>query len=444
MTFSAEATYLAGRLAGRPLPSRAATAAFQTARLRRLVEHAHRRVPYYRRLFDRHGLRPEAVRDLTDLPAIPLSSRSDLQASPPEDLIASTADPERLISRMTTGSSGMPLTIRRSVWEQRILLALRLASMREVGCRPRDRWATVAYLRERSARDRKRMLRTLQRAGFARNLWVDARLPPPSIAAAIVECRPNVLSGLTGALAQVALLASDGGCEIRPRLVVPFAEVLTPLMRAQMREGFGAPVVDLYASYEFNLIARECPATGAYHVSEAGVLVEVLRDGRPVEPGQRGELVATALHSFAMPFLRFRLGDVVTRGPDSCACGRAVSTLSAVQGRMIDYFRLPGGRLLHPYEISTLLLRELEPWVRQYQLTQESEDRVVLRVVPRGELPPDRLARLRERLAELLGPGVACAVSIVPRIDVERSGKFRVSRSLVESAYDAIDWERAT
>jgi phenylacetate-CoA ligase len=170
--------------------------------------------------------------------------------------------------------------------------------------------------------------------------------------------------------------------------------------------------------------------------------VEVLRGGRPAKPGERGELVGTALHSFAMPFIRFRLGDVVTRGPQPCACGRPGSTLSAVQGRMIDYFRLPGGRLLHPYELSTVLLRELEPWIRQYQLTQEREDRVVLRVAPRGELPAERLARVREDLGRILGPGVTCAVATVPRIDVERNGKFRVSRSLVESAYDAVDWER--
>jgi phenylacetate-CoA ligase len=444
MTLPAEASYLAGRLAGRPAPPAESTAAFQAARLRRLVKHACERVPYYRRLFERHGLRPADVRDLADLPAVPASSRADLQSSPPADLIASGVDPDRLIRRMTTGSSGMPLSIRRSVREQRILLALRFAAMREVGARVRDRWTTVAFVLERSARDSKRILRALQHAGFGRNAWVDARQPPERVAEAIARSRPDVVSGLAGVLAEVARFVSEGRFEIRPRLVVPFAEVLTPLMRAQMVEGFGAPVVDLYASYEFNLIARECPATGAYHVSEAGVLVEVLRDGRPALPGERGELVGTALHSFAMPFIRFRLGDVVTRGPDACACGRAGSTLGAVQGRMIDYFRLPGGRLLHPYQLSTVLLRELEPLIRQYQLTQEHEDRVVLRVAPRGEIPDERLDRVRADFARVLGPDVTCEIRTVPRLDVERNGKFRVSRSLVDSAYDEMDWERET
>ncbi len=443
MNLVADATLLLRCLTGCPPPSREAILAFQSRRLRRLVDHAYRRVPYYRRLFDRHGLRPDDVRGLTDLPAIPLSSRPELQACPPGDLIAATTDPDRLIARMTTGSSGMPLTIRRSVLEQRILLALRFASMREVGCRARDRWATVAYVRDRSPRDRKRMLRALQRAGLARNLWVDARQPPEGVAGAIAGYRPDVLSGLAGTLSRVALLASDRLFDVRPRLVVPFGEVVTPTMRAQMAEGFEAPVIDVYASYEFNLIARECIETGAYHVSDTSVIVEVVREGRAAAPGERGELVATALHSFAMPFLRYRLGDLVTRGPDTCPCGQPLSTLRAVQGRMIDYFRLPGGRLLHPYQISTVLLQQLEPWVRQYQLTQERESRVVLRVASRGEVPPDRLAELERALGRILGSGVECAVSIVPEIDVERTGKFRVSRSLVSSAYDDIDWERA-
>lgn len=109
---------------------------------------------------------------------------------------------------------------------------------------------------------------------------------------------------------------------------------------------------------------------------------------------------------------------------------------------MIDYFPLPDGRLVHPYEVVRALTDGLGPWVRQYQLTQEREDRVVLRVAPSRPLPPERLAALEQTLAGVLGPTVSCSVDVVTEIDLERNGKFRVSRSLVRSAYDRIDWDR--
>ncbi len=48
---------------------------------------------------------------------------------------------------------------------------------------------------------------------------------------------------------------------------------------------------------------------------------------------------------------------------------------------MIDYFPLPDGRLLHPYEIVSRLVWGPAEWLRQYQLVQERRDRVVLYAV---------------------------------------------------------------
>jgi phenylacetate-CoA ligase len=428
-------------LVGRPAPSRDEILAFQTRRLRRLVEHAYRSVPYYRRLFDRHGLEPGDVRELSDLASIPVSSRSDLQACAAEELTA--VPPERLLATSTSGSSGRPLTIRRTVRERRLLGALRVAAMHEAGLRMRDRCATITAVRPRDPRDTKRLLGALYRAGLYRSLRVSGLEPLEGIARTLQEFRPHVLNGFPGVISRLVPLIGGRAGGFRTRLVTPGGEVLTPSMRAQIAEGFGARVVDFYASHEFNLIASECPPTGNYHVCDAGLIVEVVRDHRPVAQGERGEVVATALHSFAMPFLRYRLGDLVTRGPEPCACGCPHATLRAIQGRMIDYFPLADGRLLHPYEITGSLLAELGPWVRQYQLTQETEDRIVLRVVPASGIPAERLNALEAALGRILGPGVRGVLAIVPEIELEPSGKFRVSRSRVRSEYDGTDWSRA-
>lgn len=213
-------------------------------------------------------------------------------------------------------------------------------------------------------------------------------------------------------------------------------------MRREITEAFGAPVVEHYGTHELGTVAWQCTKRGGLHVSDDSVIVEVLKDGRPARPGEVGEVVATRLHALAMPFIRYRLGDLVTQGETACPCGAPFSTICTVQGRMLDYFPLANGRLFHPYELVMIILDHGTRWIGQYQLTQERRDRVVLQVVPRLTPSPEDIAGLERAACETLGPGVEFQVVLVPEIPLEVTGKFRVSRSLVESAYDGIDWDR--
>ena len=162
---------------------------------------------------------------------------------------------------------------------------------------------------------------------------------------------------------------------------------------------------ETYGSHEFPLLGWECGQTGEFHTCDDGLILEVLHEGRPAEPGEQGEVVATNLHAYSMPFIRYRLGDVATRGDQSCACGQPFSTIRSIQGRMIDYFPLPDGRMIHPYQILSSFIGGGDSWIRQYQLLQERRDRIVLRVLPVHIPEPEFLARLEQSVRPLLGAG---------------------------------------
>jgi phenylacetate-CoA ligase len=217
-------------------------------------------------------------------------------------------------------------------------------------------------------------------------------------------------------------------------------EVLTPLMRQQIQDGFSVPVYDTYGTIEFNLLAWECRATGEYHSCDDGLIMEVLRDGVPVAEGERGEVVGTDLHSFAMPLIRYQLGDVATKGSQTCPCGQPFSTIRSIQGRMIDYFVLPGNRVVHPYELGVIKV----PWIREFQVTQEGLDSIVMRVVPFHRPSTQEMAALVQPVVELVGPDVQFRVDLVPEIPVDANGKFRVYRSRIRSAYDGFEWPDQT
>ena len=98
-----------------------------------------------------------------------------------------------------------------------------------------------------------------------------------------------------------------------------------------------------------------------------------------------------------MPFIRYRLNDMVTKGPDTCPCGMPFSTILAIHGRATDYLRLPGGRWLHHLELIGPMFGTGD-WIRRFQFVQEREDRVVLQLVPFGPPEPYGNLVLREAL----------------------------------------------
>jgi phenylacetate-coenzyme A ligase PaaK-like adenylate-forming protein len=421
-----------------PRASRAEVKAFQDAHLRRLVLHAYENVPYYRKLFDRNRLHPRHIRGTADLDLIPISSKQDMRERPAHQLLDRTVDQGRLLTVCTSGSTGEPFTVRRTWLEQAFKVLLQQRCWQAFGLRLPERIMKVGRGRSPDSKDAKLVGRLLQAAGIHPTLSIDGIVQPPEEVVRRLETfRPHLLVALPSILCITAdHLLAHGRQDIRPRILSVGGEVLTPLMRRRLTQAFGVEPVQTYASHEFPLMAWECGVSGELHTCDDGVIVEVLRDGRPASAGEEGEVVVTNLHAYAMPFIRYRLADLVTRGSDQCACGQPFSTIRAIQGRMNDYFSLPDGRRLHPYRILERLLPEGDAWIRQFQLLQDRPDRIVMQVVPSQPPTPELRERIARAISPLLGAGIEFQVRIVETIPLERSGKYRHSRSLVSSVYE--------
>jgi len=417
---------------------RAEIVAFQNRRLREIVAHAYDRVPYYRQLFDGVGVKPRHIRTASDLERIPVTSKSDLRGLPLDHLIATGVNASTLIEHSTGGSTGEPFTVRRSWIEERILGELRRRTLRLYGATSGS-LVVVATFHHRPHRNDNRFLElVLNVFGRYRVRSIFCLESPESILTQFDELRPDVIGGYAGVLSRLARVISESGRPFRaPQFVLSGGEVLTQAAARGISNAFRAPVYDTYGSHEFSRIAWQCPVTGDYHRCDDGLITEVLKDGHAVDEGEQGEVVGTALHSYAMPFIRFRLSDIVTQGTSSCVCGQPFSTFRQIQGRVVDYFTLPGGTLLHPYEIAAALKDRGMAWIGQYQIVQESLNRVVLRAVPVREPSEDDLASMKTSVQELVGRAVSFDIDVVDDLRLEAKGKFRVYRSLVVGA-DAV------
>lgn len=416
---------------------------YQDRALQKLMAHAARRVPFYREHFARARIAPDTIRSIRDLTELPPVTKDALRDRPVADLLADELDAEQLLSISTTGSTGRPFRIYNTWLEHRLLHLFRLRAHWQFGRRPGDRIAEIDQPVEPHPNDDKRIGQLLRTLRLESRVQLSLYDPPDALLDALEAFRPQIVTAYPSVLLRLGrALRERPRPDLRPRFVLTNSEVLTPGARAELRETWKAPVYQFYDCHECNLIAWDCPAGFGLHCNEDVAIIEVLRDGRPVAVGERGEIAITSLFSYAMPLLRFQLGDVARRGPKPCPCGAPFATLQAVEGRMVDFFRLPGGRWMHPFRLIQDLDGDGGEWVHQYRLVQEREDRIVFSVVPAAGATPQRLEAFRRHAVDALGPLVEVVARFVDALEPGPGGKFRPALSLLHSEYDVVDWAR--
>ena len=405
--------------------------AFRDARIREIVANAYRNVPFYRSLFDRHGIVPADIRCAADLAIVPVTTRREIQEASFSDRLSREVKPSGLIEHKTTGSTGQCLVVSRTWPEEQILNLFRWRATRAYGLRATDVIANPRIRVPTHPANNQIPRRIANALRFYRKTIVDLRSTRDDVGT-LLDLHPEAITGWPTVLAEMApRWAELNRTKLRRnrlRFVISGGEVCTPMARDAIEAGFGAPVRDMYGAHEFNSVAWQCPATSEYHLSDETVYAEVIREGRHAKPGEEGEIVVTALHSFAMPFIRYKLGDIVTQGSAMCACGRPFSTIRTIRGRTADYLDLPNGGRVHPQDIardSYIVAR----WIKQLQVVQETADRVRLHVVPMRSPTADEITAVTAAVTDLLGPHVSFEVVLVPSIETAQDAKFRVYRS---------------
>jgi phenylacetate-CoA ligase len=405
---------------------------FQLRKLRLLLVHCRTHVAAYREHWRSSKLEPADVATTQHIQALPTIAKNDLRGRPVAETLVDGADMQRLVRHTTSGSSGQPFNIYRAPREEHLLNLFRLRACAEAGLRPFDRIARFSQL-PLDEEPRPWSGRIRQMIGIHRVQRFDGLAPAHELVESLVRHRPDVIGGYPSTLRHIAAWMSGERRRIQPRLIFCGGEVLDAASRSTIESAFSAPLVDFYGAHEFNLLAWQCPDGDAYHVCDDNVLIEIVgEDGRAVQAGEVGEVVATALHSYTMPFVRYRTGDLAIRGPATCGCGQPFSALRAIQGRGADYLRLREGRRVHPYAITVHLAEREAGWVAQHQIVQTADGRIRLDIRASGRPRSEDIERVRRMVRGILGVDTPFELALVERFPPHPSGKFQPYVSLVE------------
>ena len=206
------------------------------------------------------------------------------------------------------------------------------------------------------------------------------------------------------------------------REVRTFGELVGPETRDLCDRAWKVPLSDVYSAEEVGYIALQCPRDAHYHVQSEDVLVEILDEGnRPCTPGQTGRVVVSSLHNFAMPLIRYELGDYAEVS-EPCPCGRGLPALRSIAGRVRNMLVTASGARYWP-ALGDRKFFEIAPVV-QRQVVQKDYDLIEVRLVVAAPLAQEQERRLRELILSGLPPGFR--LSFVYCEDIPRSagGKF--------------------
>ena len=405
---------------------------FQFVQLNSVVRHAIEQVPYYQARFAEIGFNAGSVLTPEVFARLPALTRRDVQSAGAALFAASIpAQHGGIASGETSGSTGAPVVFRSSLLEQLFWNAF---TLRDHLWHRRDLSGRLAAVRYAPAGGTAAGWGPATDAAFVTGdcaiLHIDTDLSQQ--VDWLCERDPVYLLSYASNIRQLALAFMARGLRLpRLREVRSVSEVVGPELRTLVRGAWNVPLTDMYSAKEVGYIALQCPERDVYHVQSENVLVEIVDEGnRPCAPGQAGRVLLTALHKFAMPLIRYEIGDYAVPG-EACTCGRGLPTIREIRGRERNMMHLPNGDKRWP--LCDLVKEPQLPGILQYQFVQKSHEHLELRLVVGPHYSRNLEPVLREIVHRRLGYPFELAIFYGDSIPRSSGGKYEDFRSEIDA-----------
>ncbi len=197
-------------------------------------------------------------------------------------------------------------------------------------------------------------------------------------------------------------------------------------------------VVNLYSTREVGRLASTC-SEGNLHLYEENRIIEVIRDGKGVVPGESGQIVVTTLKPYATHMIRYNTEDIGMISTERCSCGSGLTILKELEGRSGEMLYLSNGKIISPNYCCRLLMSpEFIGAIKQFQVIQKDGLTLEIKIVKNSSFSNTHANNLTSLLKNSMGDDVLINLTLVERIDPQPSGKFMVIRRDIHNSMSAI------
>lgn len=337
--------------------------------LKETVKRVYENVPFYRKEFDKRGIKPDHIQGLEDVQNLPFTTKKDLRDHYPFGLFAVKQE-EMVRIHASSGTSGKPTVVGYTKndidnWAEIVARAIAIAGGKpgEILHNAYGYGLFTGGLGLHYGGERLGMV-TVPVSGGNTERQISL----------IEDFKPTVISATPSYVLSIGEKMIELGKDPRKtslKFGIFGAEPWSEEMRKALEDLFDIKACDIYGLSEVigPGVAMEChEAQDGLHVAEDHFFVEVI-DPKTLErvpDGVEGELVFTSLKKEAFPVIRYRTGDIASITREKCVCGRTTIRMSRVKGRIDDMLIIRGVNVF-PSEIEHYLIqiKELAP---HYQL----------------------------------------------------------------------------
>lgn len=404
--------------------------AYQTERLRRLLEHCQSRVPFYKASFQAYDIDLNANDLWAEFRKLPLIDKSQVM-SDPEAFRASGFSANGTFRATTGGTTGKPMQVDYERTTYSVEWAYKVFFWGvALGYTPRSRKATFRHFETSN--------------GYCQPnpIYNEMRFSPyhlgkeqlPDLVRSLKNYAPEFLHGYPSALDAVARYCLAEGVALPDvKGVILISENILPGQRERMAEAFGCKVYSFYGHAERAIFASMGPSLDAYYAHPAYGVTELINDaGTPVrDHGVMGELVGTGFVNGAMPLLRFRTGDfacwagpIASSKANDTAPAMHMPALERIQGRWAQEHLI--GRNGQRISLTSLNLHgDVYSRLRHFQYVQDAPGSVTLAIVPENTFTSADRAKLVTMMEQRLGDGFEVEIEVLETPRRTQSGKLQ-------------------
>lgn len=239
------------------------------------------------------------------------------------------------------------------------------------------------------------------------------------------------LIGYASSLNVIAEYASENKYQIELRGVISLGDKLFSHYRKNIQDTFHCDVKDTYGSAEGFLIGAEYDLEYMYILSPQ-TLVEILDDdNNPVEEGEMGNIIVTRLDGYAMPLIRYKIGDIgslLPKGKYPTKRAYNYPLLQKIVGRDTDVVKTRKGQKLVVHAFTGVF--EYIPEIKQFKVIQHDLDGILIEYIKTKDFTDqvlkDVVLGLQKHLKE---PTFKIQFREVKNIEPTKSGKPQIIES---------------
>ena len=314
---------------------------YQLSQLKKLIYHVYTNVPYYKTLFDKHGLKPNDINNIEDLQKIPFLTKDIIREN--INNFKAKNYPEHKFEYVTSGgSSGVPL----GLFDEKFVrvtkgMAYLQILLDRIDCHLTDKYVDIkGNIISSKDKDKFWKYSSLRRCLLLSSFHINEKNLPKYINK-IKRFKPKYIFAYPSAITILAGYMRKNN--IKPfstvKAILCMGESLYDWQRELLEETFCCRVVSIYGHAEQSALAASCEKSNYYHFFPSYGIIELIdNNGKPVKKeGEIGEIVATGFNNLICPFIRYRAGDLGVYTSEKCSCGRNYPMVKKIFGRVQEY-----------------------------------------------------------------------------------------------------------